>query len=121
MIVAGFGYRKSATQASLQSALDLVCAGQQRPDALATLTAKAPLLAPLAHTLNLPLIEVSPDALAAQSTLTQSDASHTAHATGSVAEAAALAAAGAGARLLSPRHISQDRLATCALALGDPK
>ena len=34
-------------------------------------------------------------------------------------EAAALAAAGPNARLLAPRQISQDRLATCALAIGD--
>ncbi len=121
MIVAGFGCRESASEASLQSALDLACAGQPRPNALATLTAKAAQLAPLARTLGLPLIEVAPDALCAQQTRTQSAASQEAHHTGSVAEAAALAAAGPNAALLTPRHISRDRLATCALALGDPK
>ncbi len=119
MIVAGFGCRDSATEASLQCALDQACVGQPRPDALATLTAKAPQLALMSRTLNLPLIEVTPDALARQTTLTQSNPARAAHKTGSVAEAAALAAAGPGARLLSPRHISRDRLATCALALGD--
>ncbi|MHA6346914.1 cobalamin biosynthesis protein, partial [Roseivivax sp. CAU 1761] len=38
--------------------------------------------------------------------------------TGSVAEAAALAAAGPGARLLGPRAVSPDGCATCALAQG---
>jgi cobalt-precorrin 5A hydrolase len=118
-IVAGFGCRDSATEDSLQSALDLACADQPQPRALATLAAKAQHLAPLARTLDLPLIEVSPSALAGQTTLTASDASRAAHATGSVAEASALAAAGPGARLLGPRHISHDRLATCALASGD--
>ena len=35
------------------------------------------------------------------------------------AEAAALAAAGPGARLLGPRVVSADRMATCALAEGN--
>jgi len=37
----------------------------------------------------------------------------------SVAEAAALAAAGPGARLVGTRVISDDRLATAAIAEGD--
>ncbi|ENO84722.1 hypothetical protein C666_16775, partial [Thauera linaloolentis 47Lol = DSM 12138] len=40
---------------------------------------------------------------------------------GSVAEAAALAAAGQGARLLAIRHISPDRSATCAIAQGESR
>ena len=40
---------------------------------------------------------------------------------GSVAEAAALAAAGPGARLLAPRMISADRMASCALAMSLPE
>ena len=57
-------------------------------------------------------------ALTAQATSTQSPASRASRGTGSVAEAAALAAAGPGARLLSPRVISADGRATCALAEG---
>ena len=38
--------------------------------------------------------------------------------TGSVAEAAALAAAGPGAQLLGPRVVSGDGLATAAIAIG---
>jgi len=38
---------------------------------------------------------------------------------GSVAEAVALAAAGAGGRLLVTRHMSPDRTATCAIAQGE--
>ena len=73
-------------------------------------------LVPLAEVLDLPLMGVASDALAAVSTPTRSIASLNARHVGSVAEASALAAAGAGARLLSPRHISPDRMATCAIA-----
>lgn len=62
---------------------------------------------------------VPADHLAAQPVLTRSAASQATYGTGSVAEAAALAAAGPGARLLSARLISPDRLATCAIAIGD--
>jgi cobalt-precorrin 5A hydrolase len=51
-------------------------------------------------------------------TVTQSGASHRARRTGSVAEAAALVAAGPGATLLGARAVSGDRMATCALAEG---
>ncbi|MCP1313705.1 cobalamin biosynthesis protein, partial [Halomonas sp. 707D7] len=44
--------------------------------------------------------------------------SHQAFGTGSVAEAAALLAAGHGARLVAPRLISNDRKATAALAVA---
>ncbi|WP_022681665.1 cobalamin biosynthesis protein [Sphingobium bisphenolivorans] len=120
MIVAGFGCRAGATPASLHAALSAATQGQPMPDALATLRAKAPQLAPLAQSLALALILLDGQALEQQTTLTHSPASLAAHDTGSVAEAAALAAAGPGARLLAPRHISPDRLATCALAEGRP-
>ncbi|MEM1429934.1 MAG: cobalamin biosynthesis protein, partial [Pseudomonadota bacterium] len=62
------------------------------------------------------LIAVPEAELRRQVTATQSGASRGSYGTGSVAEAAALAAAGPGARLLAPRSVSDDRLATCALA-----
>ncbi|WP_150293833.1 cobalamin biosynthesis protein [Sphingobium estronivorans] len=120
MIVAGFGFRKSASLVSLRSAWERATEGANAPAALATLDHKAPQLASLARELRLPLIKVSSDRLAIQSTRTHSPASLAAHRTGSVAEAAALAAAGPHARLLAPRAVSQDRLATCALAEGNP-
>ncbi|WP_340265989.1 cobalamin biosynthesis protein [Sphingobium mellinum] len=116
MIVAGFGCRTGTGTASLRAALD--AATPPRVDALATLTGKAALLAPLARALGLPLLVIDPADLAHMPTLTCSSASLAAYRTGSVAEAVALAAAGPGARLLAPRSLSPDRRATCALASG---
>ncbi|WP_375260373.1 cobalamin biosynthesis protein [Palleronia sp.] len=113
MIVAGFGFRRAAT---LDSLADALAATGGAPDALATAADKASALAPLGARLGLPVHAVPPDALSASATQTDSTASKTHRGTGSVAEAAALAAAGRGARLLTPRVISADRMATCALA-----
>ena len=119
MIVAGFGFRAKATRDSLADALDRAAPGQ-RPQALATVAEKADAtaLVTLAADLDLPIQSVSAEALARQDTPSLSSASIDAHGTGSVAEAAALAAAGPSARLVAPRSISHDRLATCALAIG---
>ena len=113
MIVAGFGFRRTAT---LDSLADALAATGRAPDALATAADKAPALAPLAERLGLPIHAIPPEALSAPQTQTDSPASRAQRDTGSVAEAAALAAAGPGARLLGPRAISADRMATCALA-----
>ncbi|MGR3493836.1 cobalamin biosynthesis protein [Citreimonas sp.] len=117
MIVAGFGFRAAATADSLRDALART---GKDADALATAADKAdaPAFTNFARTLGLPVHAVAPDTLRAQDTLTASAASRAARDTGSVAEAAALAAAGPGARLLAPRAISGDRMATCALAIG---
>lgn len=114
MIVAGFGYRAAATEASLRSALALAQAGAPPVTHVATLADKLPLL----EALGLPAIAV--EAVAGIVTPTRSAASLAARGTGSVAEAAALAATGPGARLLVPRQISPDRMATCAIAEGAP-
>ncbi|XDA99995.1 cobalamin biosynthesis protein [Sulfitobacter sp. LCG007] len=118
VIVAGFGYRGGATCESLRSALEKA-GGDCRPHLLATLDSKARLLERLASVLSLPLAAVTPEDIAGRPTLTCSAASLSAHGTGSVAEAVALAAAGANARLLAPRVVSEDRMATCALAEGE--
>ncbi|MEM7497998.1 MAG: cobalamin biosynthesis protein [Pseudomonadota bacterium] len=122
MIVAGFGFRAGATAESLADALRAASGG--RPvAALATPADKveARAFAALAAALRLPARAVAPAALVGQDTATRSSASHRARGVGSVAEAAALAAAGPGARLLAPRAVSRDRQATCALAEGgDP-
>ncbi|NLS28120.1 hypothetical protein S2M10_31280 [Sphingomonas sp. S2M10] len=112
MIVAGFGYRTGATIASLQAALALAQAGAPPVSHVATVAEKLPLLAGL----GLPMLVA--DNLAGVATPTRSSASLAARGTGSVAEAAALAAAGPHARLLVTRHISPDRMATCAIAEG---
>lgn len=115
MIVAGFGFTTSATAASLR---DAYAQTGQQADILATALAKADAdcITCLSAELQAPLRAIAPADLSAQTTLTHSDNSTATYNTGSVAEAAALAAAGPGARLLGPRTISADRRATCALA-----
>ncbi|HEY0959485.1 MAG TPA: cobalamin biosynthesis protein [Novosphingobium sp.] len=120
MIVAGFGFRSGAGLASLRAAFELARCGHPPVTHLATSEDKVAMLAPLADALGLRLSGVSPQALAATRTLTQSTASLTARGIGSMAEASALGAAGTEARLLSSRHISPDRMATCAIAEGRP-
>lgn len=111
MIVAGFGYRRGASAASLRAALAIAQTDAPPITHVAAPADKLPLLAELGQ----PVVAV---AVAGVDTPTQSDASLAARSTGSVAEAAALAAAGPGARLLVPRQISPDRMATCAIAQG---
>ncbi len=118
MIVAGFGFRREGDVAGLRGALACAQAGHPPVTALAAPDDKLALVAELAAAMALPVIAVSADALQGQRTPTQSIASLSARATGSVAEACALAAAGPGAQLLATRHISPDRMATCALAQG---
>ncbi|SEL37835.1 cobalt-precorrin 5A hydrolase [Roseovarius nanhaiticus] len=118
MIAAGFGFRGSADTDSLRAALAACGAA---PDLIATAMGKEKSagLRRLAEELGVPIHAVPLGLLEAQKTYTYSPASHAAHGTGSVAEAAALAAAGPGARLISARQISPDRMATCAMAEGD--
>ncbi|AAV96111.1 cobalamin biosynthesis protein [Ruegeria pomeroyi] len=120
MIVAGLGFTTTAEATSLRAAYDKAAAGQAVA-ALATVADKAghPALEALAADLALPLHLIPAAELAGQRTLTCSPQSRASYGTGSVAEAAALVAAGPGARLITPRQISDDRRATCALAIGD--
>lgn len=115
MRVAGLGFRGAATVASLGDALQR--AGG-KVDALATADVKAhlPAIVALAKALGLPLLAISREGMAAEQTLTHSSFVEHKFGTGSVAEAAALAAAGPGARLVGPRSISGDGLATAAIA-----
>ncbi|WP_170418004.1 cobalamin biosynthesis protein [Ruegeria atlantica] len=119
MIVAGLGFSSAATVDSLRAAFDRASNGQTI-DALATVADKEghAALAQFAASAALPLHFIAATDLAGQRTLTCSNRSRATYGTGSVAEASALAAAGSGARLTSPRHISDDRLATCAVAIG---
>ena len=115
MIVAGFGF---TTKATFQSLSDALTQQAVEPDALATLTDKAEALKPFAVVRGLPLLCVNQSDAAAQTTTTLSARSLAEKGTTSVAEATALAAAGPGARLIGPRTISADRMATCAIAQG---
>lgn len=120
MIVAGFGFRTAATVDSLTDALRQAAQGRS-VSALATARDKAqsPAFQALAKSQNLPVIAIDRVDLTAQETATQSTASIAARDSGSVSEAAALAAAGSSARLIAPRKVSNDRQATCALAEGE--
>lgn len=110
MRVAGFGMRAAAGTASLGDALSL--AGEAQ--ALAALPAHAGRVQPLAEALGLPFIEVT--RISGIATPTTSPRIEARFGTGSVAEATALAAAGPGARIVAHRVISQDGLATAAIA-----
>lgn len=115
MRVAGIGFRGAATVASLRDAVARAGGGAE---ALATAAdkAEAPVAQMLAAELGVPLRGLTRDELAAQVTPTQSARVAERFGTGSVAEAAALAAAGPGARLLGARVVSGDGLATAAIA-----
>ncbi|NOW45391.1 cobalt-precorrin 5A hydrolase [Novosphingobium sp. SG751A] len=118
VIVAGFGFREKATLASLRAALIAAQEGLPPVTHLATAADKAPALAPLAEALGLPIAAIDAGAISAAPTSTTSAASQQARGTGSLAEAAAMAAIGPRARLIRPRRISPDQMATCAIAQG---
>jgi len=133
MMVAGFGFRRGATLASLRNALaQALEVAQSATTSAHSITllaaaqdkAEAPCLRALAADLGLPLCAVVPAHVANTPTLTNSDAVRALRGTGSTAEAVALAAAlmhsGPGAKLLHPRSVSTDRLATCAMATLAP-
>ena len=119
LIVAGFGFRGGATADSLADALDRA-GGSAGVTSVATAADKArsPAFVGFSRRVSLPVRKVDPESLSRQQTATQSSASYAARSTGSVAEAAALAAAGPDAELIAPRVVSADGLATCALAKG---
>ena len=115
MRVAGFGFRHNAPLASFQAALALTGGA----DALATVDAKLPGLTDLAHATGLPLIAVAKAALALHPR-PGSARVMALYGTGSVAESAALAAAGPGAALTQPRLTSPDGQVVIAIATGQP-
>ncbi|MBR0963928.1 cobalamin biosynthesis protein [Bradyrhizobium diazoefficiens] len=120
MKVAGLGFRQDVTLASLREAL-LAAGGPAGLAAVATVSDKADaeVLQQLARECGVPIKAISADLLACVDTPTQSELVLEKFGTGSVAEAAALAAAGPHARLIAPRAVSQDRTATAAIAEGD--
>ncbi len=119
MRVAGLGFREAASVASLRDAL-AAAGGTEGVVALATADEKTGALSlqELAVELALPIRGVTPAALAAAETQTRSDRVAARFGAGSVAEAAALVAAGPAARLLGPRAVSRDGMATAAIAEG---
>ncbi len=121
MNVAGIGCRRGVAQAEVEAAIAAALArdGHPRLDALATGEAKRgePAIAAAAASLGLALLY--PDIRdAAAVTLTRSARVEALLGVPSLAEAAALAAAGPGATLLGPR-LAVGRV-TCAIAVGAP-
>lgn len=115
MRIAGIGFRDEAGIASLLDALERAGAAGTGRLALPTRKAAHPLAAELQRR-GYTLTWVADAELAATPTPTESTVSRRTYGTGSVAEACALAALGAGARLAGLRALSADRLATAALA-----
>lgn len=116
MIVAGIGLRAATTEATLAALLQEAEAQTGHPvQALATATEKAthPALTALAQSRALPLHTVAINGIA---TRTQSPRITARFGTGSLAEAAALAAAGPGATLTLARITAPDGMATIAIA-----
>ena len=122
MKVAGLGFRRDVTLASLREAL-VAAGGREGIAAIATVSDKAEsdVLKLLARELGVPIKAVPAEVLAGIATSTQSERIKERFGTGSVAEATALAAAGRRARLISTRAVSEDRMATAAIAEGDGK
>lgn len=120
MRVAGIGFRRDARIEALRAALR-AAGGADGVALLATAAEKAdaPVIKALAAELGLPLRAIPHPALAAQRTLTRSARVEAIKGTGSVAEAAALVAAGPGARLTGPRALSPDGMATAAIAVTE--
>lgn len=117
MRIAGLGFRRGVSAESLAAALRLVgtC------DALATAEDKAqePGLLRLANDLKMKVHAVSRAMLTAQG-IEGSARVEALYGTGSVAEAAALAAAGPGARLIVPKRSGPDGMAVAAIAESQP-
>ena len=118
MIIAGFGFRAGATKESLKNAYDRLGGGA---DAFAVPKDKAGALCirQLAAEEDVRVIAIDPEVMESIETPTQAPRVIEKRGTGSVAEACALAAVGAEGRMMAHRHISEDRLATCALAIKD--
>ncbi|QFT85772.1 hypothetical protein FIU88_12385 [Halomonas sp. THAF12] len=118
MRIAGFGFRRSATLASLTEALERLESRHGPADRLAAADSMRPIVQALGEARGLETLAVPDEALASAETLTHSPRSRRVRGTGSVAEAVAILAAGPGATLLGPRLVSADRRATAAMAIA---
>lgn len=120
MIVAGVGFRGAVTAASLQDALRRAT-GDLYADVIAVPDDKAltPAFVEFAADTGVKVVPVTAEHQRAMQTLTQAPKVLEIRGTGSVAEACALAVAGPQATLITTRHVSSDRMATCALAKGE--
>lgn len=115
MIIAGFGFRASVTLPCLRELL-----GETHVDALAVVADKAnhPALLALAQEAEKPLHIIALCELARDRAQTPALHQPERYGRTSVAEAAALAAAGPGAKLIQSRITAPDGTATMAIAQG---
>lgn len=125
-LVIGLGFRDQASAQSIREVLASVAAKAAMPDVateLAVVEDKAthPNLLVAAHAARLSIKTIAAEALRAADprVATRSERVLRQRGVGSVCEAAALAAAGAGARLVVTRQVSTDRNATAAAALSE--
>ncbi|MDF3415242.1 cobalamin biosynthesis protein [Sulfitobacter sp. M57] len=120
MRVLGIGFRATADLASLQDAMRLALesAGPAKIDTLVTEAAKSreKVFQEFAGLMGIPGLGVTQADLQQMITPTQSQRIQDKFGTGSLAEAAALVAAGPNARLVAPRVVSGDANATAAIA-----
>lgn len=120
MKVVGIGFRAAATLDSLQDALAQVLLGapDMQIDAVVSEAAKSreDVFRALAQSLGVPGLGIAQGDLAQMITRTQSKRIQDRFGTGSLAEAAALAAAGPQGKLVVSRVVSTDGMATAALA-----
>jgi cobalt-precorrin 5A hydrolase len=123
-LVIGLGFRDQATAQSIGEVLADVAARAAHPGlatVLAVIEDKAthPGLLAAVQATPFPIETVTAEALRAVDSrvTTRSERVFKQRGVGSVCEAAALAAAGAGARLVVTRHVSTDRSATAAAAI----
>jgi cobalt-precorrin 5A hydrolase len=125
-LVIGLGFREQASAQSIGEVLMDVVAKAAMPDAAAELAvvedkAMHPSLLAAAQATRLSIKTIAAEALCAADSRvsTRSERVLRQRGVGSVCEAAALAAAGAGARLVVTRQVSADRNATAAAALSE--
>lgn len=123
-LIIGVGFRDEAIAQSIGEVMANVAAHAAMPgitSVIAVLEDKAahPGLLAAAQAAQLPIATVTAEAMRQADTrvTTRSERVEKHHGVGSVCEAAALAAAGIGARLVVPRMVSADRHATAAAAL----
>ena len=127
MIVAGIGCRRGAPDADVLAAIASACEAAgltpDRIDLVATAAEKGGEdgIVAAAALIGRPLVLVPPEDLrsAGERAVTRSERVVALFAVPSVAEAAALAAAGDHAALIAPRRVAGG--ATCALAASDPQ
>ena len=123
-LVIGLGFRDDASAQSIAEVLDMAAGraalpGVARAIAVSDDKAAHPGLRAAAHAAQLPIEAVAAAAMheADARVTTRSEQVKKHRGVGSVCEAAALAAAGAGARLIVTRIVSADRHATAAAAI----